>query len=329
MIATADGNLHIYMLSVGQGDTTVVVSPQGSVLIIDAMRPTKVLRLLDDLGNDGNIEHLVITHPHSDHFSGGNRLARDRTILRATVAPFWHEFGMGPPTYHRLMERLSDQQTHFTFLSGYTRWYPDGALTTPPPGEAPEIDENQPFLELLGPTNGLVRTLEEAEVFQTNHLTIMSRITWRNFRMVSAGDAQMENWSFFDHEKMLVDKCQVLRAAHHGSANGTQWERIDRLSPSHVIISSDPDSTHDLPDLCGAAIFAMFDRVNRQIATITRDTGTIHLRVTPAGNRRMRMYGDLPAANVNLAADPDTLTEVSNPTDWTALVNDRIAALSE
>lgn len=329
MIAIADGNLHIYMLSVGQGDTTVVVSPQGNVLIIDVMRPTKVLRLLDDLGNDNNIEHLVITHPHSDHFSGGNRLARNRIILRATVAPFWHEFGMGPPTYHRLMGHLSDRQTHVTFLSGYTRWYPDGALTTPAAGQPPQIDENQPFLELLGPTNGLVETLEEADVFQTNHLTIMSRLNWRNFRMVSAGDAQMENWSFFDHEQMLENGCQVLRAAHHGSANGTQWERIDRLGPRQVIISSDPASTHDLPDLCGAAIFAKFDSVDGQIAAITRNTGTIHLRVTPGGNRRMTMYGDLPADNVNLAANTEILTEVSNPTDWLALVNDRIAALSE
>jgi len=327
MSANADGNLHIYMLSVGQGDTTVVVSPQGNVLIIDVMRPTKVLSLLNDLGNDNNIEHLVITHPHSDHFSGGNRLARDCNILRATVAPFWHEFGMGPPTYHQLMGHLSVQQTQVTFLSGYTRWYPDGALTTPADGQPPQIDENQPFLELLGPTNGLVETLEEAEVFQTNHLTVMCRLNWRNFRMVSAGDAQMENWYFFDQEQMLEDGCQVLRAAHHGSANGTQWERINRLGARQVIISSDPASTHELPDLCGAAIFAKFDRVDGQVAAITRDTGTIHLRVTPGGNRRMTMYRDLPANNVNFAASPDVLTEASNPTDWRTLVNVRIAEL--
>ncbi len=144
--------------------------------------------------------------------------------------------------------------------------------------------------------------------------------------MISAGDAQMENWSFFDHERMLVHKCQVLRAAHHGSANGTQWERIDRLSPNQVIISSDPDSTHDLPDLSGAAIFAMFDSVNGQMAAITRDTGTVHLRVTLGGTRTLRMYGDTPAGNVNLTlATP--LTEISNPTDWRMLVNDRITEL--
>jgi len=326
MIANPDGNLHIYMLSVGQGDTTVIVSPDGNVIIIDVMRPTKVLRLLDDLGNDNNIEHLVITHPHSDHFSGGNRLATDRTIAEATVAPFWFEFGMGPTTYRRLMGHLDRQGTKVTFLSGYSRWYPDGALTTPPAGQDPQVDENQPFLELLGPTNGLVRYLEEAHVFQTNHLSIICRLTWRNFRMIIAGDAQMENWSFFDHEHMLVDDCQVLRAAHHGSANGTQWERIDRLSPSQVIISSDPGATHDLPDLTGAAIFAMFDSDEGQFAAITSNTGTIHLMVTSGGNRTLRMFGDTPVGNINLAAGA-VLSEISNPTDWRALVNQRIGEL--
>jgi len=326
MAAAADGYLHVYMLSVGQGDATVIVSPDGNVLIIDAMRPTKVLKLLEDLGGDGSIEHLVVTHPHGDHFSGCNRLASELDIREATVAPFWHEFGMGPQTYRRLIGRLDDQSTKVTFLSGYGRWYPDGAMTVPPPGQDPQIDPDRPFLELLGPTNGLVRLLENANVFQTNHLSIMSRLTWRSFRMISAGDAQMENWSFFDHEHMLEDKCRILRAAHHGSANGTQWERIDRLSPSELIVSSDPESTHDLPDLCGAAIFAEFDRGDGRIAAITKDTGTIHLRVTASGQRTLRMYGDLPEENIDLAAAVP-LTQTSNPTDWKALLEDRVQGL--
>ena len=44
MAVTADGNLYVYMLSVGQGDTSVIVSPEGKVLVIDAMRPGKILR---------------------------------------------------------------------------------------------------------------------------------------------------------------------------------------------------------------------------------------------------------------------------------------------
>ena len=326
MPAIADGNLHVYMVSVGQGDTSVIVSPEGNVLVIDAMRPTKVLRLLRDLGCDDTIEHLVVTHPHGDHFGGCNRLAEDLTILEATVAPFWHESGMGPATYRGLMGRLEAQDTNVTFLSGYGRWYPDGAMAPAPPNQYPVIDPNKPFLELLGPTNGLVQMLEDADVFQTNHLSIMSRLSWGDFRMIIAGDAQMENWSFFDREGMLEEDCQVLRTAHHGSSNGTQWERIDRLSPRQVIVSSDPGANHELPDLGGAAIFAKFDSAGGEFACITGNTGTIHLQVTATGHRTLEMYGDPPAGNIDLQGGT-SLTEATNPTDWRTLLNTRIATL--
>ena len=83
MAAHHDGDLHIYMLSVGQGDTSIIVTPEGQIIIIDAARPAKLIGLLKDLQCDGNIEHVVITHPHRDHYSGANRLAKDMNILNA------------------------------------------------------------------------------------------------------------------------------------------------------------------------------------------------------------------------------------------------------
>jgi len=326
MIANPDGNLHVYMLNVGQADTSIIVSPRGKVIVIDATRPDKLIRLLDDLGLDGTIEHLIITHPHDDHFRGGNRLVKEKSIEEATLAPFWHEYGMGPPTYRKLIERLGSQESNTTFLSGYSRWYPDGTLTRPPAGGNPEIDPDAPYLELLGPTNGLVRMLEDAKIFNANHLTIMARLTWGRFRMIITGDAQMENWSYFDNERLMEDKCQVLRAAHHGSPNGTQWERLNRLGPSKVIVSSDPGGGHHLPDLTATAIFTKFDSIDRQMATITRDTGTIHLRVKATGTHTLERYGDGSSANVDLTAGV-ALTEASNPTDWAALLDNRVADL--
>jgi beta-lactamase superfamily II metal-dependent hydrolase len=326
MIQNPDGNLHVYMLSVGQADTTVVVSPEGRTMVIDATRGAKIINLLNRLGNNGTLENLIITHPHSDHFSGGNRLAQDLRILEATVSPFWHEFGMGPPTYRRLVARLAAQQTNTVFLSGYSRWYPDGALTSPPPGVDPVVDADAPFLELLGPTNGMVARVEAANVFNTNHLSIITRLTWRNFRMLVTGDAQMENWQAFDEAGMLSQGCRVLRAAHHGSPNGTQWERVNRLEPREVFVSSDPGSGHHLPDLTATAIFTKFNNENGRMAVITRDSGTIHLQVRPNGSRTFRRFGDQPNQNVDLSAG-QALTEATNPTDWAALLANRVAGL--
>ena len=219
-----------------------------------------------------------------------------------------------------------NNETNINFLSGYSRWYPDDIMMTPLSGGDPVIDPEKPYLELLGPTNNMVRNLEEAKVFNTNHLSIMCRLTWGNFGMIITGDAQMENWGFFDGERLLEGRCQVLRASHHGSKNGTQWERLDKLNPSTVIVSSDPESTHELPDLCGSAVFTEYDSIDGKFASLTSDTGTIHLKVNWNNKRSFKMMGEAPTQNIDFN-NATPLIEVSNPTNWLPLLQYRMENL--
>jgi competence protein ComEC len=84
----ADGRLHVYFVNVGQGDTTVIVTPTGRPIIIDATRPGKVAKLLEDLGlaTGDDIDLLVITHPHADHFTGASRLVRDYRVRQSVLS---------------------------------------------------------------------------------------------------------------------------------------------------------------------------------------------------------------------------------------------------
>lgn len=327
MTAAADGSLHIYMLNVGQGDTTIIVTPEGQVIVFDAKNPGKVTNLLTQIGCIDTIEHLIISHPHADHFSAASRLAEDYIIEEATFPPFWHDFGMGPPTYRRLVSKLKENNhTNLNFLSGYSRWYPDDLTIAPAAGADPVLDEDAPFLELLGPTNNLIRQIEEARVFNTNHLSIIMRFNWGNFRMIVAGDAQMENWGPFDEEHLLERKVYLLRAAHHGSSNGTQWERLVRLAPTMVVISSKPDHDDELPDLASTGVFTKFDHETGQFAVITDDSGTIHGEVRPTGHRLFRCCGEPHDVNADLS-NTQPLDEINNPTLWVPLLNQRIAQL--
>lgn len=149
MAIVGDGNLCIYVLNVGQADTSVVVTPRGQIAVIDAVRPRKLLRLLHDLGlsRNGEIELLLITHPHNDHFSGANRLVREFHIKQAILAPFWNSFGIGPPTYRQLIARLQSDRINCHFLSGHSRWFPDGPLMDPA-ATSPGIDLDAPRFEL-------------------------------------------------------------------------------------------------------------------------------------------------------------------------------------
>ena len=56
--------LEVYLLNVGQADTSVIKTPEDNIIVIDAYRPKKLRSLLAHLRPDRVIDHLIITHPH-------------------------------------------------------------------------------------------------------------------------------------------------------------------------------------------------------------------------------------------------------------------------
>jgi competence protein ComEC len=300
--------LEIYVLNVGQADTAVIRTPNNKLIVIDAVKPGKVKALLQALQPDGpEITHLILTHPHFDHYSGVSSLLHTFPVKRVTLAPFWYL--SGTPGYHQIINRIHEVEIPLNFLSGYDRYYPDG-------GTYPAY-ENQPYVELLGPPNNILEELYENKVLTPNHLCIITRVTYGAFSMVLAADAQMENWAYYDREGMLDHRCDVLKAAHHGSRNGIQWERLARLSPSLVVVSSDPDTGHHLPDVIGSVIFLEYDREAGKRVVLTRDTGTVKITVDTPSNGRYHAvaYGE--------DVDEETVTQTEVPlaaSDWAGII---------
>jgi competence protein ComEC len=323
----ADGQLHLYFLNVGQGDTTVVVIPAGRLVIIDAFRPGKVAKLLADLGlaSGDDIDLLVITHPHYDHFSGASRLVKDFRVRQSVLSPFWNRLGMGLTTYQQLVANMYTRGAQCFFLAGYKRFYPDGISGL---AGTPVVAIAECCLDMLGPTNGLVRSLEDQNMLDTNHLSIMSRIAWKGLGVVIAADAQMENWVIFDSERLMDYRNIVLRAAHHGSGNGTQWERLARIAPRYVIVSSDVNHGHGLPDVTGASVFARYAHktIPQPLVALTGDTGTIHLTISAAGHISVDRFGDSLYQDVDFT-QRTSLSPSTNPTNWRGILTARAVAL--
>jgi competence protein ComEC len=314
--------LHIYVLNVGQADTQIVRTPQGKIVVIDAVKPAKVKAFLRGLGltDDEPIDHLIITHPHADHYGGAEGLINTFGARSVSLSPFWHDHGWGSNGYRVLVNRLESDGIPVQFVSGYQRIYPDDLIDlVPQDGNADDQGiprETVPFIEVLGPPNSLIQSIAGKSAFDTNHLSLMARVTWDRFSMVFAGDAQMENWAAFDREGMLESSCKVLSTAHHGSMNGTQWERLQILSPRVVIVSSDPDGRHDIPDVVGCAIFREYaTKEDRAVVCLTSDTGTIEIRARSSGTHTQQQFREDAGDDVDLSQG-QSLTATSNPTDW-------------
>ena len=272
--------LEVYVLNVGQGDTAIIKTPNDNIVVVDAHRPSKAKDALDVISPDGTISHLIVTHPHRDHYSAVSRLLSDNDVKKVTLAPFWHY--AGTPAYHQIINRIEQQHIPLHFVAGYERSYPDG-------GTFPHHQDDL-YLELLGPPNDVLESL--GSDLNPNHLSILTRLKYRRFSMVFAADAQMENWAHYDREGMLKGECRVLKAAHHGSKRGTQFERLERLEPELVVVSSDPEATHELPDLIGCAIFLEYDEDEDHTVALTSKTGTIKISVDTAGYADVTAFGE-------------------------------------
>ena len=316
MAIDTNGNLWIYCLNVGQGDTTVVVTPNNQVMIFDAVYPKKIIALLSALGiNPGTeLHHLLISHPHRDHYSGAERLLNTYDFEGVTLTSIW-KFTKNLPGYNLVINTSDAKDIPVTFLSGYAQLYPDNS---------PIRDPRTLQVELLGPPNQLINTLEQANQLSTNHRSIITRLNWGTFRMIIAADAQMENWAYFDQEQLLNTNCTVLRTSHHGSANGTQYERLTRLNPGVAIVSSDPEGKDHLPDLIGSATMMRYAKISRKpLVALTHKTGTLKIEVRPTGSYKVFAYFEHKKENVDLTKEK-RITKSAHPTDWDAILQTRL-----
>src|SRR5688500_13110189 len=98
--------LRVFILNVGQADTSVIVTPRGNIILVDIVQPGKVYALLRELGStDGEaIGSVIITHPHNDHYSGAPAIIRRFGVRQVLLAPY--AVFTGTPGYHALVNQV-------------------------------------------------------------------------------------------------------------------------------------------------------------------------------------------------------------------------------
>src|ERR1051326_6934951 len=71
--------LDFYIVDVGQGNATIIVTPSGQTMLFDAgPRRTagRVLSVIREAGIE-RLDYMVISHFHEDHFGGAREIAQN------------------------------------------------------------------------------------------------------------------------------------------------------------------------------------------------------------------------------------------------------------
>src|SRR3954454_4997457 len=71
----ADGRLDLYWIDVEGGAATLLVTPAGETVLIDTGNPgrrdpDRIVKTVSEVAGMKQIDHLIITHYHGDHYGG-------------------------------------------------------------------------------------------------------------------------------------------------------------------------------------------------------------------------------------------------------------------
>lgn len=208
-----DNRLKVHFLDVGQGDCTLVVSPSGKSMLIDAGDNSQGDKVVSYLKRNGihKIDILIGTHPDADHIGG-----LDDVIDSFDIGEFYMpKKSHTTKTFKSVL--LSAKAKGLTIKEGYA-------------GRLIDFDENI-ILKILSP----VKSKSYAD--DNNLYSIVIKLDYISSSFLFMGDAEYENEADILHtEKNL--KTDILKLGHHGSASSTSKAFLEAVSPTAAVISA-------------------------------------------------------------------------------------------
>jgi beta-lactamase superfamily II metal-dependent hydrolase len=234
--------LTVAFMDSGQGDSTLVVSPRGRLMLVDcgAIKSSRVVlagiaatlaRYLPTTG--GVIDRVVITHPDQDHY---NMLVPVLEATRATVKDVW--IG-GEVDQYRNNSAAERNRTYDWLVARRVR--PLDNVLYEGARRAIDFDGVELFRLAANATN----RREDDDLANENSIVLMLR--YAEYRIFLMGDATAFTEQFIlDSVRAsgppgLLDNTHAttLKMGHHGSTTSSAQPWVSALRPNGLAVSAD------------------------------------------------------------------------------------------
>ncbi|HJU56511.1 MAG TPA: ComEC/Rec2 family competence protein [Pyrinomonadaceae bacterium] len=260
--APSGKELLVYVLDVGQGDSILIVSPEGKTVLVDAGDEKNGKRVVEALKAKGvqQLDYFVATHTHPDHIGGAAEVFAAFKVTTALHNDF------PPPEVVKANEAAATAQAGDK----------NQGKQKPPPqpargrgGRVVELPTVKAYNGFKGAAEKAGTEFKKAEPEQkidlgggailtvlapqppfftrdqiassrsgneSNANSIVMRLDYGDFSMLLTGDAEAQT------EDRLVNKeldleADILKVAHHGSKYATSENFLKRVKAKAAVIS--------------------------------------------------------------------------------------------
>lgn len=218
-----DGELTVYLIDVGQGDSILLISPSGKTMLIDAGDGGAFDAISSQLTklNITSLDVVVVTHPHADHIG-----SMAKVINSYEIGSFYMtDFVATTKTYERMLTALEDNNVSVYQATSDTLIAWDEDVT----------------VQVLSPIVGI-------EYDDSNTSSIVMKVSYGNSSIMLTGDAEKETEggiiALWGEDALKAD---VLKLGHHGSSTSSSLEFVVAVDPDIALCSLGVDNDYGHP----------------------------------------------------------------------------------
>lgn len=215
-------NLRVYFIDVGQGDSTLIVTPKNKTILIDGggsefsdfnVGEKTLLPYILDRGFN-KLDYIIISHFDSDHCGGLLYVMQEINIKNIIIGKQYEN----SKNYEKFLELVREKNINLKCVEA---------------GNKVNIEKNL-YFDVLWPYSK--RMISENAI---NNNSLVCKLVYKNFSILFTGDiekiAENEILDMYSNRLYLL-KSNILKVAHHGSKTSSIKEFVESVSPQYALI---------------------------------------------------------------------------------------------